>query len=56
MRIDLLRREAAMLHEWANEPIRALYCGAQDAEGDRKDHARQLARIISTAIRAGYAR
>lgn len=46
-----LRLEARRLARWAAEPVRPSYCGREDAEGDAKDAAGQLARSLRLAAR-----
>lgn len=52
VRPDRLRREARTLGRWAAEPLHAGYsCGRSDAEGDAKNAAADLARLLRLAAR-----
>lgn len=51
VRPDRMRREARILGAWAAEPIRPSYCGREDAEGDAKNAAADLARTLRLAAR-----
>ena len=44
-----LRREAARLLSFSRQPIRPSYCGHEDAEGEMRDHASELARVLKYA-------
>lgn len=51
VRPDRLRREARALGRWAAEPVRPSYCGREDAQGDARNAAADLARTLRLAAR-----